>query len=181
MKLENMVLYFITGNKGKLAEAKAILGNVESVDFDLPEIQELDPMKIIEAKLKEARKIREGEFFVEDTSVYLNCLNGFPGPQIKWLLQSIRNEGIYELVSKYQDQGAVARTMIGYINGDNIQYFTGEVKGKIVAPKGTGFGWDPIFQPEGYDITFGEMNAEEKNKISMRKQALVKMKEYLVK
>ncbi|MBT3297785.1 non-canonical purine NTP pyrophosphatase [archaeon] len=174
-----MTLYFITGNQGKLAEAKSILGDIESVNFDLPEIQELDSMKIIEAKLKEAIKIKEGKFFVEDTSIYLNCLNGFPGPQIKWLLQSLGNEGIYELVSKYQDQGAVAKTMIGYVNKGNIQYFSGEIKGKIVSPKGTGFGWDPIFQPESYDLTFGEMNAEEKNKISMRKQALLKMKDYL--
>jgi XTP/dITP diphosphohydrolase len=70
--------------------------------------------------------------------------------------------------------------MIGYTDGDQIVFFEGEIKGKIVSPRGTGgFGWDQIFQPEGYDKTFGEMSLEEKNKISMRKQALTKLKAYL--
>ena len=61
------MLYFITGNKNKVAEAKAILGTVEQLDIDLPEIQELDARKIIKAKLLEALAHRSGEFIVEDT------------------------------------------------------------------------------------------------------------------
>jgi len=181
MNLENMTLYFITGNKGKLSEVQAIIDNVEAIDLDLPEIQELDPIKIITEKLKEATKENPGnEYFVEDTSLYFKCLNGFPGPLIKWLLQSVKNEGIYEMVSKYENQTANAKTVIGYSNGDDIHFFTGELSGTIVAPRGDkDFGWGPIFQPDGYQQTFAEMNREVKNKLSMRNDALQKLKAHL--
>jgi inosine/xanthosine triphosphate pyrophosphatase family protein len=79
-----MKIQFITGNKNKFAEAQKIISNLEQLDVDLPEIQEIDAKKVIEAKLQEARNLFEGEFVVEDTSLYLDCLNGLPGPLIKW-------------------------------------------------------------------------------------------------
>ena len=176
-----MAIYFITGNPGKLKEVQSIIPDVKGINLDLPEIQELDPQKIIAEKLEEATKKHQGEFFVEDTSIYLNCLNGFPGPLIKWFLESLGNKGISELVSKYENKDCVAKTVIGYSNGKQVQFFSGELKGKIVAPSGTGFGWDPIFQPDGYDKTLGRFTLEEKNQISMRNKALMKLKEYLAK
>ena len=179
-KICKMTLYFITGNSKKFEEASAIIPGISKLDIDLPEIQELDPRKIIEEKLKEARKVHSGEFFCEDTSVYINCLNGFPGPLIKWLKKSIEIDGIYELVSKYKDRSAVAKTIIGYSNGKTIKFFEGEITGKIVSPKGKrDFGWDPIFEPDGKNKTMAEMTTEEKNLISMRRKALEKLKEYL--
>ena len=176
-----MTLYFITGNKGKLKEAQAIIPNVESVEFDLPEIQSMDPKEVISEKLKEAIKEHEGEFFVEDTSLYIECLNGFPGPLIKWMLDRIDDTGIGELVSKYDNNKAIAKTVIGYIDGREIHFFSGEIKGSITpTPKGEfGFGWGKIFKPEGYEKTFGEMTPEEKNTLSMRKIALEKLQKFL--
>ena len=175
-----MTLYFITGNKGKLAEAKAILGSVDSLDIDLPEIQELNAKRVIAAKLEEARNQYSSNMFCEDTSLHLDCLNGFPGPLIKWMSKSIGNQGIYELVQKYVNDQAIARTMIGLVNGDGLHYFSGTLEGKIVAPRGAnGFGWDPVFQPDGHDKTLAEMTDREKNDISMRREALVQMKDYL--
>jgi inosine triphosphate pyrophosphatase len=176
-----MTLYFITGNKNKLAEAQAIIPGIEQLDIDLPEIQELDSKKIIEEKLKEAMKTKkEGEFFCEDTSLEIECLNGLPGPLIKWFLQTLGNEGIWDLISRYENKKALARTMIGYTDGKDIKFFEGKVEGEIVSPSGeTSFGWDPIFKPKGYDKTFQQMFGEEKNKISMRRFALEKMKDYL--
>ena len=174
-----MTLYFITGNEDKFKEVEAIIPSIEKIDLDLPEIQDLDSKKVIEEKLREATKNHDGEFFCEYVSVNVEALNGFPGPLIKWFLQSLGNEGICELVDKYENKSAVAKTIIGYTNGKEIQFFEGELKGKITEPKGTGFGWDPIFQPNGFDKTLGEMSPEEKNKISMRKIALEKLKDYL--
>lgn len=175
-----MPLYFITGNKGKLKEVQAIISNVEQVDLDLLEIQEIDSQKIITAKLKEAVKNHQGKFFIEDTSLHLECLNGFPGPLVKWLADRISIKGIFELVNKYDNKTVVARSSIGYYDGISLYFFSGEIKGMIVAPKGeNGFGWDHIFQPEGYDKTFAEMTLEEKNKISHRKRALMNFKRFL--
>lgn len=175
-----MTIYFITGNENKFNEAKEIIPGIEQIDFDLPEIQELDARKIIEKKLEEAIKNNSGTFFCEDTSLYINSLKGLPGPLIKWFLKTLGNQGIYDLISRDEDKSAYARTIVGYMEGGKISFFEGEIRGQIVIPRGeTNFGWDPIFQPEGYDRTFAEMNLEEKNKISMRKEALIKLKNYL--
>jgi len=176
-----MTLYFITGNPGKIKEVQEIIPNVEHIELDLKEIQSLDPEVVIGEKLKEAVKQQEGEFFIEDTSLYLDCLNGFPGPLIKWFLERLGGEGIYELIEKYDDRGARVKNVIGYSDGEkDIHFFIGELRGKIVSPKGkNGFGWDNIFVPEGFEKTFAEMSAEEKNKISHRRKALEKFKEFL--
>jgi len=174
-----MALYFITGNQGKFKEVKSIIPEVEQIDLDLPEIQSLDPKKVIEEKLNEAIKNRKGEFFCEDTSLYIESLNGFPGPLIKWFLKSLGTKGIYELVKNYDNKKIIGKTVIGYTDGANIEFFEGELTGDIAEPSGTGMGWDPLFKPEGFDKTLGDMTLEEKNKISMRKQALTKLKNYL--
>lgn len=174
------MIKFITGNQGKLKEAKEILGEVDSLDLDLIEIQEIDAKIIIEEKLKEAEKHHKGEFIVEDTSLYLDALNGLPGPLIKWFMKTVGNEGLFGIAKKLGNSKAEAKTIVGYSDEDgNVQFFEGVIKGNITEPKGTGFGWDPIFLPDGFDKTFGEMSAEEKNKISMRKIALEKLSEFL--
>jgi len=175
-----MTIYFITGNPNKLREAQQILDNIEGMQIDLPEIQDRDPRKIIEAKLQTAQSQQQGQFICDDTSLCFDCLGGLPGPFIKWFLEELGTQGLYELVSKYDNHSATARCMIGYSNGGEIQFFEGVARGTIVAPRGeTEFGWDPIFLPEGHDKTYAEMDAEEKNKISHRKKALNKLKEFL--
>jgi non-canonical purine NTP pyrophosphatase (RdgB/HAM1 family) len=174
------MIKFITGNKGKLQEAKQILGEVESLDLDLVEIQEIDPQAVISAKLKEAEKHEAGEFIVEDTSLYLDALGGLPGPLIKWFMKTVGNNGLYEIAEKLGNNKAEAKALVGFSDKQgNMEFFEGSISGKIVSPKGEGFGWDPVFQPEGYNKTFGEMTQEEKNEISMRKIALEKLREYL--
>ncbi len=176
-----MKTFFITGNKKKFDEMKTVLPFLEQLDIDLPEIQEIDPHVIVRNKLREALNHKEGEFIIEDTSVYLDCLNGLPGPLIKWFLATIGNEGLVEIAEKLGNDRAEAKTIIGYAkNREEVHFFEGSVKGKIRKPKpGSGFGWDPVFQPDGYEQTFGEMGLEEKNKISMRTIAATKFKEFL--
>jgi inosine triphosphate pyrophosphatase len=175
-----MTLYFITGNRGKLAEVQSILENVEALDIDLPEIQSLDAQEIIKAKLEEAQKHYTGEFIVEDTSLYFDNLNGLPGPLIKWFLATIGNAGLWQIAQSFGDTQAEAKTMIGYSNAQQeISFFEGTIRGAIVNPRGEGFGWDPIFMPEGHERTFGEMTLAEKNVLSMRKMAVEKLKKHL--
>jgi len=179
-----VTLRFITGNKNKFEEVKSILDNVElkQLNIDLPEIQDIDAHKIIRKKLTSALKHKKGEFIVEDTSLYIDCLNGLPGPLIKWFLQTIGNGGLYE-IAKNMGREAEAKTIIGYARSEKeIYFFEGTVSGKIVEPKGdSNFGWDPIFQPERFSESFAEMSKEQKNKISMRRKALEKLKVFLEK
>jgi len=176
-----MTLYFITGNKNKFGEVKSILPLVEQLDIDLPEIQSTDAKEIIKAKLLEALKHKKADFIVEDTSLYFDCLNGLPGPMVKWFIKSIGNEGLFRIVENFENDKAEAKTIIGYADSKKeIYFFEGIIKGKVVSPRGnSGFGWDTIFQPEGYSKSFAEMSQEEKNSISMRRVALNKMKIFL--
>ena len=175
------MLNFLTGNNGKLEEAKNVIHGLEGLDIDLPEIQEIDAHKIIEAKLLEARNHHTGEFVVEDTSLYFDATPGLPGPLIKWFLKTIDNQGMADLVSKYDIQTGRAVNILGYINSHGeISYFEGSIDGKIVQPRGdNGFGWDKIFQPNGYNKTFAEMTQTEKNAISMRRVAFEKLRTHL--
>jgi inosine triphosphate pyrophosphatase len=176
-----MEIYFITGNANKFREAKEILNlDIKQLDLDLREIQELDPQKIIEEKLKEAIKHHNGKFIVEDTSLHLDGLNGLPGPLIKWFLNAIGLQGIYELARNSGNTRAKAVTMIGYYNGKDIQFVNGITLGEIVLPSGKStFGWDPIFKPNGCNKTYEEMTSEEKNEISHRGKAFLKLKKIL--
>lgn len=178
------MLYFITGNKNKFQEFQDILwkGNVEQLDIDLPEIQEIDPQKIIRSKLEEALKHHKWPLLIEDTSVYMDCLGGhLPWPLIKRFLQEMKNEGLYELADKYKNYKAQASTIIGYAkNKDEIEFFEGRVEWTIVKPTyTTGFWRDPIFQPDGHNLPYAAMDKEEKNEISMRRKALNKLKDFL--
>lgn len=178
-------IYFITGNENKFREAKGILPDLEQLDLDLPEIQEIDPKEIIRAKIKEAKRHHQGMFIVEDVSFYLDCLKGenggLPGPLIKWFLKTVGTEGIFDIANRAENSNARAVALLGlFEQDDDIHFFEGEIVGKVVSPRGDNiFGFDPIFVPNGYDKTFGEMTKEEKNKISHRKLALEKLKNHL--
>ena len=178
---EIMKIQFITGNINKFREAQKIISNLEQLDIDLPEIQEIDAHEVIKAKLIEAHKHHDGSFIVEDTSLYLDCLNGLPGPLIKWFEKTIGNKGLSDIAKKYNNFDAQAKTVVGYSDENgNIEFFEGVIDGRIVAPIGENdFGWGPIFQIDEIGKTFAQMTDEQKNEISMRKIAFEKLKDYL--
>lgn len=172
-------MYVLTGSKGKFEEIRVFLPEVKQLDIDLPEIQELDPHVIIRTKLEEAMKHTEGEFIVEDTSLYIDGMNGLPGPLIKWFLKAVGLEGVAKLAGLFGGT-AKAVTLVGLAQAGEIYFFEGSCTGRIVPPRGEGgFGWDQVFLPDGSDKTFGEMSREEKEKLSMRIRALRKLSEFL--
>ncbi len=167
-------LIFVTGNKNKLAEASEILKDytVISQDIDLVEIQSDDAEEIVISKSKEAFKLIGKPLFVDDVSFEILALNGFPGPLIKFLLAKIGAAGIADLIAPYENKAVFAVATIGYHDGQQVHVFQGRVQGSIVLPRGEGWGFDPIFQPEGSTQTWGEMGMIEKNKDSHRRRAL---------
>jgi inosine triphosphate pyrophosphatase len=176
-----VAIFFITGNKDKLREVRELLPDVQGIDLDLSEIQETDARKIITAKLAEAQRGHTGTFIVEDTSLYLDAMNGLPGPLVKWFVKSVGIDGIYQLTEAFQSTRATARTLIGYAaeNG-SVHFFEGVISGTLVPPRGAnGFGWDAIFQPGGSEKTFAEMTAAEKNQFSMRRLAIEDLQRHL--
>lgn len=181
-----MRIIFITGNKHKVVEAKAILHghNIEPLDIDLPEIQSLDPKEIITEKLAVARE-RCGEedaiIMVEDVSFWIGE-TGLPGPFIKFFNSTIGRPGLVKFAAAFDTDKARAECNIGVMmpRESTPRFFTSVVRGTIVPPRGeSGFGYDPVFVPEGHNKTYAEMFGPEKNAISHRKKALEALEAFL--
>jgi len=178
----NTAILFITGNQKKVEEARAITGlNIAAKNLDISEIQSLDVEKVAKAKALEAFRVTGQPVIVDDTGVSIETLNGLPGALVVWFLNTLKPSGIVKLLAQEKNRKASVSTCIAYANQDGVVAFTGTVHGKITEfPRGkSGFGFDPIFIPEGYDKTYAEMGSVEKNRISMRKIALVKFKKFM--
>ncbi|KAF6198946.1 hypothetical protein GE061_006969 [Apolygus lucorum] len=176
---------FVTGNAKKLEEVVAILGS--SVPFklvnrkiDLPELQG-DVDDVCKKKCLEAAGIVQGPVIVEDTCLCFEALGGLPGPYIKWFLDKLGPEGLHKMLIGFDEFSAKAICTMAYAEGPDseVLLFQGVTPGKIVIPRGRrDFGWDACFQPEGYDMTYGELPKEEKNKISHRSKAVQILKNH---
>ncbi len=179
-------LHFVSSNAEKYHEICAALEGcwtVERVDLDIPEVQTLNPAEVAAAKARAAyAQIRNGLVLVEDTGLEIAAWNGYPGALIKWVLSTVGEAGLCRQLDAWDDRRATATVVLCLFDGTNLNTFTGQSTGTIAsAPRGEfGFGWDSIFQPDGYAITYGEMPREEKMKISMRARALDYLREFLL-
>ena len=177
-------LTFITGNAAK---AKYLSEHfhlpVEHVKLDLPEIQSLNLKEVVEDKARRAYAVVKSPVLVEDVSLIFRAIKTLPGPLIKWFLMALGNDGLCKLLDPYEDRSAFAEVEFAVCDASGVHTFSGSMEGTVApTPRGeTGFGWDPIFIPKGFDKTWGEMNDEEKQTVSMRKIALVKLVKFLEK
>nr|XP_055041859.1 inosine triphosphate pyrophosphatase [Misgurnus anguillicaudatus] len=176
---------FVTGNAKKLEEVVQILGDkfpykLISKKIDLPEYQG-EPDEISIQKCQEAARQVDGPVLVEDTCLCFRALGGLPGPYIKWFLDKLKPEGLHKLLAGFDDKSAWALCTFAFCAGkeEPVQLFRGKTEGCIVEPRGPrDFGWDPCFQPEGFDKTYAELPKEVKNSISHRYRALAAMSEH---
>jgi non-canonical purine NTP pyrophosphatase (RdgB/HAM1 family) len=177
-----MTIRFVTGNAHKVAQIAEVLDQpIIQTDVDLPEIQAVDVREVIEQKARAAFQLVGEPVLVEDTSLSFTAWNGLPGALIKWFLITAGNEGMCRMLSAYEDKRAIAETYLGFFDGHEFLVFSGKVAGTIAnGPRGSnGFGWDPIFQPDGSDKTFAEMTPEESAPFNMRRLAALELKHYL--
>lgn len=178
-----MKIYFATTNKGKLEEAREILGvEVIGTPLDIDEIQSLNPIEVATKKAQAYFDVLKKPLFVEDVSLAFEALGKLPGTYINDFWQVLGNGGLMALLDGKVKRSAVAQTTIVYIDAEAKEHvFIGVINGEISkSPRGSnGFGWDPIFIPSGSKKTYAEMSNEEKNKHSMREKALKKMGKWL--
>jgi inosine triphosphate pyrophosphatase len=182
------VITFVTGNRNKLSEVIAILGNdlpfeLRNQAVDLPELQG-EPVDIAKEKCRLAAAQIGGPVLVEDTSLCFNALGGLPGPYVKWFLDKTGHHGLNNLLAAYEDKSAYAQCIFAFAthaDDQNPEIFVGQTHGRIVPARGpTNFGWDPIFEPEGYEHTYAEMEKSLKNTISHRYKSLELLKAHLI-
>lgn len=167
---------FATRNVNKLAEYQRILKKqVEGIDLKVPEIQESDPLKVLEAKAKAAYRIYGKPIFVEDTSLTLVTLDNMVGPFADNETNTrTKLEAVCRMFAPTQKRDAVVSVGIAIFDGIGVFSWIGKVDGLIAPePRGVnGFGFDPIFIPTGSNKTYAQMKASEKDTYSPRRLAL---------
>lgn len=172
-------LIFATTNINKIKEAEEILGiKVEGLKLNIDEVQTLDPLEAVEKKAQQAFQQTNKPVLVEDTSLFFNAWNGLPGVFIDAFMDSAGNEGLLKMLGDQTNRKAKAVVYLAIFDGQKFKTYKGEVDGIIaLEPRGqSGFGWDPIFIPIGFNKTFAEMDMSEKSRISMRKLAFEELK-----
>ncbi|MBE6293347.1 MAG: non-canonical purine NTP diphosphatase [Bacteroidales bacterium] len=190
-----MKLVFATNNKHKLEEVRSILGDrVEVLSLndinchdDIPETAEtLQGNALIKARyIYDKYGI---DCFADDTGLEVDALNGEPGVYSaryageQHCSEDNMNKLLQNLTGK-TNRNAQFRTVIALIINGEETLFDGIVKGTISKEKtgDSGFGYDPIFVPEGHTESFAQMDSKQKNKISHRYRAVVKLCDYLKK
>lgn len=176
-------IYFGTTNKGKINEARAILKrDIIGTSLEIDEIQSLDPILVASKKAREYFRELKMPVFIEDIGLSFSALNGLPGTYINDFYDALGNQGLIDLLKEENNRKASAICTICFIDKAEIEHiFQGEIAGTISTKlRGDlGWGWDPIFIPDGSEKTFGEMEMDEKNKYSMRGLSFEKFKKYL--
>jgi XTP/dITP diphosphohydrolase len=184
-------LVLITGNKGKLIEFEKLI-DIKNLDFtsesmEIEEIQSFSMEEIGNFKIHSVLSNIDNKTGIEavmtdDTGLFCDALKGLPGPFIKWFLDRMGAEGIYELTENRSVAAkAVCQLSLGLVKTEQVFHFKGEVEGQLVPPKGEGgFGWDKIFKPDGYEKTYGEMHSSEKNTISHRTLAVNHLRQWIL-
>ena len=170
--LEN--INFITSNNDKLREFEDILDfKLKCSSLNIKEIQSLDIVDVAKHKASEAYNHINEPVLVEDTGLFVDIWNGFPGVFIKWFYLSVGSDGIWKMLEKFNNKKASAVTVVCLFDGVNFIIGKGEIRGVLTAPLGdNGFGWDDIFLPDGSDRTFAQMSLKQKKDFSMRRLAL---------
>lgn len=174
-------IIFVTGNENKVAWTRRYISfPITHQNIDVTEIQSLDPYEITEHKVKEAYKIIGKPVLVEDTSFTIDAFGKLPGPFIKWFQSEIGIEKICQLVGS-TNRNAFAHVVFGYYDGNKVIFGEAKLKGTIAdKPRGTnGFGWNPIFIPEGWNKTYAELTDSEMDTINVRRMAILDLEKKL--
>ena len=177
-------LFFVSSNENKFQETERILSNfgmqINFFKTTLEEIQSNDLNDIAEQKAINAYGIVKKPIIIEDDGLFIDSLNGFPGPYSSYVYDTIGNKGIMDLLENYQVRDAKFVSIIAYCDNDRgVKLFESSIPGKIspIIEKG-GWGYDPIFIPDGESKTYA--NVSDKDKFSHRSAALTKFSNWFL-
>jgi XTP/dITP diphosphohydrolase len=189
-----MRLLFASQNQHKLEEIKPLLPprvellSLADVQFE-GDIPETSPTLAGNALQKAAYIYTKFKMpcFADDTGLEIDALGGRPGvysARYAGLNKSADDnmEKVLKQMNGETQRKAVFKTVIALAGMEDLMFFEGIVKGTITSEKrgSNGFGYDPIFMPDGYSVTFAQMNMDEKNKLSHRANAVLKFSKWLM-
>jgi XTP/dITP diphosphohydrolase len=171
-------LVFVTSNSGKAREASVFLGrDVAARPLELLEIQSLSFEEVVRAKAADAADRLGVPVLVDDSGLSFPAWNGFPGPLTKATMEGAGLAGLVAMAGLVPGRRAEAVAALAIARPgarpEAVLVAEGRVPGTIAPlPRGSnGFGWDPIFVPDGSARTWAEMSGEEKNLLSHRSRA----------
>lgn len=184
---DSLLLVLATRNPGKVAEMQSLLADVsiqlipaDALD-DPPDVEEDQPTLEGNAR-KKAGALHEHTgrpALADDTGLEVDALDGAPGVHTARFAgpdatPADNNAKLLRALDQSDTRRARFRTVVAFVDGDGVHCFEGVCEGTIAdAPRGEmGFGYDPLFVPEGTTQTFAEMESDEKNAVSHRKRAL---------
>ncbi|MEM2094242.1 MAG: XTP/dITP diphosphatase [Candidatus Bathyarchaeia archaeon] len=173
-------LYFATGNSAKLREVETILHGLPLVIVQVNAKGREIQSDLLEEVAKESAQTAANRLkiplFVEDSGLFIDALNGFPGPYTSYVFRTIGIQGLLSLMERATCRMAVFRSVVAFCRpGEKPTCFYGEAFGKIAssARGAQGFGFDPIFEPDGGgSLTFAEMTISQKSQLSHRAKAV---------
>lgn len=163
-----MEITLVTGNQTKLRNANIKLNKfgvkVLGEDIDTPEIQSTNPEEIAEYSAKYAYNILKRPVIKMDVSFEIDCLNGFPGPFVKFINKWLEPEKILKMIGNTTNRNARFVDIVCYVDGEEGKFFKMTREGKLSKkPCGeNGWGVDKIFIPTGFDKTLAQMDEEER-------------------
>tara|TARA_B100000609_G_scaffold82767_1_gene66025 strand:+ start:101 stop:682 length:582 start_codon:yes stop_codon:yes gene_type:complete len=180
-------LQIITSNNGKIKEFKEIFGDSKYLpvqnNIDYPEIQALSLEEVVDFGLSWLREKIEPPFVIDDSGVFIDNFDGFPGVYTRYVYDTIGLAGVLRQMEGVDNRACTFRCVLGLLTeSGEKQKFVGECSGTLINElRGDGgFGYDPIFIPEGFDKTFAELASEEKNSISHRGKAMRELIDFLL-
>ncbi|MFC2162812.1 XTP/dITP diphosphatase [Candidatus Altiarchaeota archaeon] len=180
LSINVMKILFATSNEHKISEANEI-GKEYGIEFeaiiqDYPEVRAESVLDVALAGIEYVYPLVGKPVIVEDSGLFIDGLSGFPGAYSSFVYERIGNDGILRLMEGVADRSARFVSAIGYCDGKKPLVFDGAVEGTIATGcRGTeGFGYDPVFMPNGSDETFAT-DPVYKNKVSHRKVAFDKL------
>jgi len=170
----------VTSNQGKVEELTAILrpfGHTASqLLVECPEIQAMTLEEVVDFGLTWLHGQKtQTPLIIDDAGVFVEKLQGFPGVYSRYVYDTIGPQGLLRQLEHIEDRQASFKCVLGLLLEDGTTHkFVGECKGRIIHEmRGDGgFGYDPIFIPDGFDRTFAELPPKEKNEISHRGRAM---------
>ena len=184
--MNNPEITFISSNNHKFQEIRRIFAQyskieVKHIPTELRELQADNLEEIASFSLKDATKVSNDVYsFVEDSGIFIESLNGFPGPYSSYIFKTIGNEGIIKLMHNVTHRKAFFKSVIALKTTNEILIFTGVVDGFISETiSDSGWGYDPIFCINAdLQTTLGDLGRR-KDEISHRYHASRKLIDYL--